>query len=56
MGNTGLRGNLLYGSGLRLVECLRLRVQDIGFGMRQLVVRGGKDRAHKRSLTRMALS
>ena len=38
---------LLYGSGLRLMECLRLRVQDIDFGYRQIVVRnakGGKDR------------
>ena len=39
--------SLLYGSGLRLSECLRLRVKDIDFGYRQLVVRdgkGGKDR------------
>ncbi len=35
-------GNLLYGSGLRLLECLRLRVQDIDFGMRQIAVRAGK--------------
>jgi len=33
---------LLYGAGLRLNECLALRVQDIDFGMRQIVVRGGK--------------
>ncbi|TMP96717.1 MAG: hypothetical protein E6L09_14645 [Verrucomicrobia bacterium] len=33
---------LLYGSGLRLLECLRLRVQDIDFGMKQLTVRDGK--------------
>ncbi len=38
---------LLYGSGLRLLEALELRVKDVDFGMRQLVVRrakGGKDR------------
>ncbi len=41
-GKYWIAGNLLYGSGLRLIECLRLRVQDIDFGMCQLVVRGGK--------------
>jgi integron integrase len=41
-GKFWIAGNLLYGSGLRLVGCLRLRVQDIDFGMHQLVVRGGK--------------
>jgi integron integrase len=35
-------GSLLYGSGLRLMECLRLRVKDVDFEMRQIVVRGGK--------------
>jgi integron integrase len=33
---------LLYGSGLRLMECLRLRVKDLDFGQRQIVVRDGK--------------
>jgi integron integrase len=38
---------LLYGSGLRLMECMRLRVKDLDFGQRQILVRdakGGKDR------------
>jgi integron integrase len=38
---------LMYGSGLRLLECLRLRVKDIDFDRREIVVRhgkGGKDR------------
>jgi integron integrase len=42
-----LMANLLYGSGLRLMECLRLRVKDIDFGYSQIIVRdgkGGKDR------------
>ena len=30
-GKYWIAGNLLYGSGLRLLECLRLRVQDIDF-------------------------
>ena len=33
---------LLYGAGLRLNECLALRVKDVDFEMRQIVVRGGK--------------
>jgi integrase len=33
---------LLYGSGLRLLECARLRVKDLDFATRQIVVRRGK--------------
>ena len=33
---------LLYGAGLRLMECIRLRIQDIDFGQNILYVRGGK--------------
>jgi integrase len=33
---------LLFGSGLRLMECLRLRVKDIDFGNHQIIVRDGK--------------
>ena len=33
---------LMYGSGLRLLECARLRVKDIDFGGHQIIVRGGK--------------
>lgn len=46
-GEYKLVGMLLYGSGLRISEALRLRVKDIDFGMQQLIVRegkGGKDR------------
>jgi integron integrase len=41
-GTPRLMATLLYGSGLRLLECCRLRVEDIDFGMNQIVVRGGK--------------
>lgn len=37
-----LIANLLYGAGLRLSEALRLRVKDLDFGFRQIVVRDGK--------------
>ena len=46
-GSYRLMVNLLYGSGLRLMECVRLRVKDLDFGYRQITVRegkGGKDR------------
>ena len=37
-----LMGQLLYGSGLRLLECLRLRVKDLDFAGPHLIVRDGK--------------
>ncbi len=37
-----LIASLLYGSGLRLMECLRLRVKDVNLEQRQIVVRSGK--------------
>ncbi len=46
-GTTGLIANLLYGTGMRLLEGLRLRVKDVEFARREIVVRegkGGKDR------------
>jgi site-specific recombinase XerD len=42
-----LMASLLYGSGLRLMKCVRLRVQDLDFGSFQINLRdgkGGKDR------------
>ncbi len=38
-----LIGNLLYGSGMRLMECLRLRVQDIEFSYQRITVRGARE-------------
>lgn len=46
-GTTQLMAKLLYGSGLRLLECLRLRVKDIDFEINEIRVRNGngdKDR------------
>jgi integrase len=46
-GTARLMASLLYGSGLRLMECVRLRVKDIDFAYAQITVRdakGGKDR------------
>jgi site-specific recombinase XerD len=41
-GTYALMAGLLYGSGLRLMECLRLRVKDVDFAQNQIVVRDGK--------------
>ncbi len=41
-GDKGLMASLMYGAGLRLMECLRLRVQDIDFSSNEILVRDGK--------------
>jgi integron integrase len=41
---------LLYGSGLRLEECLALRVKDIGFAERIILVRAGKGNKDRRTV------
>jgi integron integrase len=41
-GTPQLMAKLLYGSGLRAMECLRLRVKDLDFERRQILVRDGK--------------
>lgn len=41
-GNNGLMASVLYGCGLRLKECLCLRVKDIDFERGQVIVRSGK--------------
>jgi integron integrase len=41
-GTSGLIVRLLYGSGLRMLECLRLRVKDVDFARKEILVRDGK--------------
>ncbi len=41
-GEPKLMASLLYGAGLRLMECASLRVKDVDFGSRQITVRRGK--------------
>jgi integron integrase len=41
-GEMWLMASLLYGSGLRLMECVRLRVKDVGFSKSEIIVREGK--------------
>ena len=49
-GIEGLVAGLLYGSGLRLMEAVRLRVQDLDFSRRELTVRDGKGGKDRRTL------
>lgn len=41
-GEHRLMAELLYGAGLRLMECVRLRIKDIDFGYAQITIRDGK--------------
>ena len=41
-GTRWLLASLLYGAGLRVIECLRLRVKDVDLAYRQILVRDGK--------------
>ena len=41
-GTHGLMARLLYGTGMRLMECVRLRVKDVDFSRLEIVVRDGK--------------
>ncbi|PLX95371.1 MAG: integron integrase [Desulfuromonas sp.] len=49
-GDAWLMSGLLYGSGLRLMECLRLRVQDIDFKRSEVTVRSGKGGKDRRTM------
>jgi len=49
-GVTKLIAKLLYGSGLRVTECLRLRIKDLDFANHQLIVRDGKGENDRASI------
>ena len=56
-GTQHMMAALLYGTGMRLMECVRLRVQDVDFHYHQIVVRDGKgqkDRAFSRAASHRA--
>jgi len=54
-GRTRLMATLLYGAGLRLLECCRLRVKDVDFTSNQIVVRGGKGQKDRIALLPAAI-
>ncbi len=45
-----IMAHLLYGSGLRLMECVRLRVKDLDFDLNQVIVRSGKGEKDRRTI------
>ena len=49
-GTPWLVASLLYGSGLRLMESLRLRVQDVDFVRQEITVRSGKGAKDRRTM------
>ena len=49
-GTYWIMAHLLYGAGLRLMECLRLRVKDIDFDMNQITVRDGKGKKDRMTM------
>jgi integron integrase len=49
-GTPWLAAGLLYGSGLRLMECLRLRIKDVDFDQARIIVRDGKGRKDRATL------
>ena len=55
-GEWWLVGGLLYGSGLRLMEVLKLRVQDLDFERGEVVVRRGKGDRDRRSMLPRSLA
>jgi integron integrase len=54
-GTPRLMASLLYGSGLRLMECCRLRVKDVDLARRQIVVREGKGGGDRATLLPVSL-
>mgnify|MGYP000879189243 CR=1 FL=1 len=49
-GRPWLIASLIYGSGMRLMECLRLRVKDVDFARNEVCVRDGKGGKDRRTL------
>ena len=54
-GTPWLVANLLYGSGLRLMESIRLRRQDIDFDYNQIIVRSGKGEKDRKTMLPLSL-
>ena len=55
-GRPWLIASLLYGTGMRLMECLRLRVKDIDFGRSEITIRDGKGGKDRRTMLARSLA
>ncbi len=51
-----LMAGLLYGTGMRIMECVRLRVKDIDFDQKQIIIRNGKGMKHRITMLPVSLS
>ena len=49
-GEFHLMASILYGGGLRLTECLNLRVKDLDFSLKVIIIRGGKGDNDRRTI------
>ena len=54
-GTHWLISNLLYGTGMRIMECLRLRVKDIEFSRKEILIRDGKGFKYRVTMLPLAL-
>lgn len=52
----GLMARLLYGTGMRLMECVRLRVKDVDFGRNEILIRDGKGAKDRVTMLPVALA
>ena len=50
-----LMANLLYGTGMRLMECLRLRVKDVDLSRREITIREGKGNKDRHTMIPVSL-
>ena len=55
-GTHGLMARLLYGTGMRLMECVRLRVKDVDFERAEILIRDGKGCKDRVTMLPQALS
>lgn len=55
-GTHALMARLMYGTGMRLMECMSLRVKDIDFGRREILMREGKGRKDRVTMLPIALA
>ena len=55
-GTVGLMIRLLYGTGMRIMECVRLRVKDVDFARSEIVVRQGKGARDRMTVLPQTLS
>lgn len=55
-GTHGLMARLLYGTGMRLMECMMLRVKDVDFARREIIIREGKGFKDRVTMLPLALA